>query len=89
MADQMEQTMEWFELDGEVETTTVGGLPAASMGTQLAMQLADGTVVEVTSRSHLIPRGRALFIVGLSRPIDDEAAGGELQRVLDSIQIDP
>lgn len=76
----MKPAMHAFELEGEIEQSTVGGLESANFRAKFQIK-SDTATYDVRSKTWLVPRGLHLFIISGSDP----SATPEVEAVFDSM----
>lgn len=86
----MPQMYEDFEVVEDVESTEVGGHPAAHYATRFTLRNDAGATFPTLSDAWIVKRGAYLFMIGGSGPPDGEdASRPELEAMVRSIVIEP
>ena len=79
-----------FTFVDPIQPATVSGLPAAYMKATYTLRTASGAAFPVLSRTWLVPRGKVMFLIGMSGTTSGEdVSEAEFQAVLESIHIEP
>jgi hypothetical protein len=85
----LKSAMADFELVGSVDSVQVGGRPAASARARYTLKNPAGEAFPVLARMWVVPRGKFLFLVGMSGPPEGpELSEEEFAQALSSIAID-
>ena len=86
----LRRAMTNFRLIAPVQAVKVGGWPGAHARTAYTLKNAAGQSFDVTGRLWLIPRGRLMFLVGMSgSQTGADVCEAEFASVLQSIDIQP
>jgi hypothetical protein len=86
----MRKAMANFRIVAPVQAVKVSGWPAARVRTSYTLKNAAGQSFDIMSRLWLIPRGRLMFLVGMSgSQTGSEVCEAEFASALTSINIQP
>ena len=78
-----------FTFVDPIQPATVAGFPAAYMKATYTLRTGGGGAFRVMSRTWLVPRGKHMFLIGMSgTPAGDDVSEAEFRGALESIQIE-
>jgi len=78
-----------FTFVDPIQPATVAGFPASYMKATYTLRTANGGAFRVMSRTWLVPRGKVMFLIGMSGTISGEdVSEAEFRGALESIQIE-
>jgi hypothetical protein len=84
----LKQAFKDFRLVSAIEPTTVSGLPAARMKAAFSIANQEGRTFPTLSRMLIIPRGRLVFIIGMSgTPDGPDASEDEFTAFVKTIEL--
>ena len=85
----LQQAFPDFRIVDPIQPTTVSGFPAAYMKATYTLRTAKGTASPVMARTWLVPRGKVMFLIGMSGTTGgDDVAEAEFLSALASIRIE-
>ena len=85
----LQQAFPDFRLVDPVQPTNVSGLAAAYMKATYTLRTATGTTFPVMARTWLVPRGKVMFLIGMSgTPAGEDVAEAEFLSALESVRIE-
>jgi hypothetical protein len=86
----LQQAFPDFTFIDPIQPATVSGLPAAYMKATYTLRTANGGAFRVLSRTWLVPRGKVMFLIGMSGTTKGkDLSEAEFRAALASIRIEP
>ena len=85
----LQQAFPDFRLVDPIQPATVSGVPAAYMKATYTLRTATGTAFPVMARTWIVPRGKVMFLIGMSgTATGNDVSEAEFLSALASIRIE-